>query len=200
MSVFRWTAPVFKWLGRRFTADDFQTMAGWLRPFVAPGGILADLGGGTGDIGAGVADALGARVIVVDSTPQMLRLVSAAPNVSVWLASVETLPYPTGYFDALFCSDAFHHFRDQPAAVREMARVVRPGGAVLVLDAEATGRNRVWAILERLLGEPGGFRTPAALQELLAARGIAGTITRLRGTGYAFLGVSAAPAAAPGVG
>jgi SAM-dependent methyltransferase len=193
---------MFKWLGRRFTEADFHTMADWLRPYVSPGGVLADLGGGTGDIGAGMAQALGARVIIVDGTRQMLERVSAHPQVSVRLATVEALPFPTAFFDAAMCCDAFHHFRDQAAAAREIARVIRPGGGVLILDAEATGSNRAWAAVERVLGEPGGFLPPADLEGLLAAHGITGTTTRLQGASYAFVGVvagasSAATAAAP---
>ena len=93
----------------------------------ATGGIFADLGGGTGDLGAGVARALGARVIIVDPTPQMLRRVDAEPLVSVRLAPAEALPFADAYFDAVLCCDCFHHFRDQDAAAREIARVVRPG-------------------------------------------------------------------------
>lgn len=188
MSIFRWTAPLFQLVARHWSQDDLEILAGWLRPFVAPGGVFADLGGGTGDIGAGVARLLDARVVVVDRVPQMLRRVPAAPQVSVRLAGVEALPFPDAYFDAVFCCDAFHHFPNQDAAVREMARVVGPGGGVVILDGEATGRNRSCAKLERLLGEPAGFRSPSALREFLAGHGIVGDCAPLRGASYVFSG------------
>ncbi len=159
MSIFRWIAPLIQYAARQRSTDDLRALAGWLRPYVAPGGVFADLGGGTGEIGAGIARALDARVVIVDETPQMLRRVAADPRVSVRLASAAALPFPTAYFDGLFCCDAWHHFRDQDAAAREMARVVRPGGGVLILDAEATGPNKGVAVVERMLGEPAGFRT-----------------------------------------
>jgi SAM-dependent methyltransferase len=197
VSIFRWTAPLFKLTGGRWSEDDFQMLAGWLRPFLAPAGVFMDLGGGTGDLGAGVAGVLGARVVVVDSTPQMLARVPAHPLVSVRLAAVEALPFPDAYFDAVLCSDAFHHFRDPDAAVREMRRTVRPGGGVVILEMDGTGRGRLLAILERFVGEPGGFRSPAELQKYLAARGIVGTSTRQGGISYAFVGsVSDRPLAA----
>ncbi len=106
----------------------------------------------------------------------------------MWLTAVESLPFPGGYFDGVFCCDAFHHFRDQDAAVREIVRVVRPGGGVLVLDAEPTGVNRAVVAVERLFGEPGAMRSRAAMEAFMAARGINGTATATRGSGYCFLG------------
>lgn len=58
---FRIAAPLFKRSSRRWTDDDFEVIAERLRPSVAPGGRFLDLGGGTGDLGTGVAQALGAR-------------------------------------------------------------------------------------------------------------------------------------------
>jgi ubiquinone/menaquinone biosynthesis C-methylase UbiE len=189
LSIFRWTAPIFKLAGRRWSEADFGKVAHWLQSFVPPGGVLLDLGGGTGDLGAGVARALRAQVVVVDSTPQMLARVTARPFVSVRLAAAEQLPFPDSHFDAVLCSDAFHHFRDSDAAVGEMRRTVRPGGGVVILEINGSGLGRLLTLAERMLGEPAGFRDPLDLRNYLAARGIVGTTTRLRGISYAFEGV-----------
>jgi len=188
VSVFRYVAPLFKLAGRRWSADDFHMLADLLRPFVPPGGVFADLGGGTGDLGAGLARQLDADVVIVDSVEQMLERVSADPRVSVRRATVHALPFPTAHFDAVLCCDAFHHFRDQQAAATEIARVVRPGGGVMVLDAAPTGPNRVLASFERLLGEPGAFLDPDDLRALFAAHGVSGGSVGQRGWGYLFLG------------
>ena len=188
MSVFRWTAPVFKWYARYLRQEDFRLIAGWLRPYVPPAGVFADLGGGTGDIGLGVAEELQASVVVVDSTAQMLKRVSAHPSVSVRLASVEALPFPSAAFDAVLCCDAFHHFRDQSAAAGEIARILRPGGGVVILDAEGRGAFRLVLLLERCLGEPAHLIAADALAELFAVHGFTGSIDRLTGSSYAFHG------------
>ena len=133
MSFFRYTAPIFKVAGRKWSQHDFQILASWLRPFIPPHGKLLDLAGGTGDLAVGLAGTLSVEVVVLDATPQMLRHVSSHPLVSVREGVAEAIPFPAGHFDALLCSDAFHHFSDQDVAVHEMARVVRPGGGVLVL-------------------------------------------------------------------
>ncbi len=189
MSIFRWTAPLLQSAARRWTDDDLRPWADRLRPYVPPGGVFADLGGGTGDIGAGVARALDAQVVIVDPISQMLRRVAPHPLVSVRLASVDALPFPDSCFDGALCCDAFHHFRDQDGAVREIARVVRPGGGVLILDSERTGPNRMVAFVERMLGEPAGFHTADGLQGFMAARGVVGSSTLMKnGRGYFFVG------------
>lgn len=188
MGFFNWAAPIFKWADRRWSDDDIRAVADLLRPFVTGERPVIDLAGGTGGLSAGVAKALGLQLIIADATPEMLERVSGSPLVSVRLAQAEALPFPTAYFDALLCSDAFHHFRDQNAAAREMARVVRPGGGVLVLEIDADGLGRVAALVERLLHEPAAFMTPAQMTAFMAGRGIAGAITRHRGPSYSFLG------------
>jgi SAM-dependent methyltransferase len=188
MSIFRWTAPVFKLAGERYSEDDFRVVAEWLRPFVSPGGVFMDLGGGTGDLGAGVARALDARVVIVDPTPQMLARAPAQALVSVRLGAAEEIPFPDGFFDAVLVSDALHHFRDSDSAVREMRRTVRPGGGVVILEMDKSGWGRLLSALERLVGEPGTFRTPVELAQLLAAHGIVGDTIRQRGVSYAFVG------------
>jgi SAM-dependent methyltransferase len=188
MSIFRWMAPLFKVWGRRWSRDDFEVLGGWLRPYVPLGGVLADLGGGTGQLGAGLAHELDARAVIIDPTAQMLQRVDAYPWVSVRLAAAEALPFPDGYFDALICSDAFHHFRDQDAAGREIARVVRPGGGVLILDFDPRGSDRIWGYLEQLVGEPAGFRTPDGMAQFFSSHGIHGEGKRERGSGYSYVG------------
>ena len=192
MSFFRWTAPIFKIAGRRWSEKDFQIIGSWLRPFLPAEGRMLDLAGGTGDLAVGLARTLGVEVVVLDATPQMLRRVSAHPLVSVREGVAEAIPFPADHFDALLCSDAFHHFKDQDASVREMARVVRPGGGVLVLEMNPTGVFSPIRPLERLLKEPASFMTPIELETYFAARGIAGTSTAQRGFSYSFLGTVAA--------
>ena len=188
MSFFRWTAPIFKLAGRRWSEKDFQIIGSWLRPFFPAEGRMLDLAGGTGDLAVGLARTLGVEVVVLDATPQMLRRVSAHPLVSVREGVAEAIPFPADHFDALLCSDAFHHFQDQDASVREMARVVRPGGGVLVLEMNPRGLWSPVILLERLLKEPASFMSPDQLAQFFSARGIVGNSSLQKGLGYSFLG------------
>jgi ubiquinone/menaquinone biosynthesis C-methylase UbiE len=175
-TFFSWTAPLFKLSRHRFTEKDFRRFADYVRPCVPTGGRLLDLGGGTGDLGLGVGRMLGADVVIADATPEMLSRVSPDPSISVRLTAAESLPFPDGHFDGLICSDAFHHFRDQEAAASEMARVVKPGGCVLIFEFRRKLAGRVLVPLEQSLGEPGSFLEPEELRRLFVRHGIKGSI------------------------
>ena len=111
---------------------------------------------------------LHARVTVLVASPHMLARVQRHPAVSVRLTAAESMPFPDGHFDACTLSDAFHHFRDQDAAAAEMARVVRPGGGVLIFEFRRKLTGRVLVPLERGARRArlvlGARRTPPAVR------------------------------------
>ncbi|MBS4096586.1 MAG: methyltransferase domain-containing protein [Sulfuricella sp.] len=76
---------------------------------------------------------------LLDISPDML--VQAKAKIRKYPARTEAaigdachLPYGDDYFDALYCFSGIGHFNDQKAALKEMARVVRPGGRVVFLE------------------------------------------------------------------
>ena len=189
MSFFAWSAPIFhRMLDRRWTGDDVSAIAARLRPHVPPGGALLDVGGGTGALASRLAGALHAQVTILDPTPEMLAYVPDHPALRATAGTAENMPYRDGAFDAALISDAFHHFRDQDRAVREIVRVVRPGGGVLMLELDPTGLMRALVLAERLLGEPATFFKPDRLCTFLAARRLNGECRAERGASYSFLG------------
>jgi SAM-dependent methyltransferase len=189
MGFFNWAAPLFDRYADRWSPSDVGEIASWLGPFVRSGGVLIDVGGGTGALACKLSHALDAQVVVLDPTPEMIRYVPAEPLVHAVLGSAENMPFEDDSADAILVSDAFHHFRDQDGAAREMARVVRPGGGVLVLELDPSGwAMRVVALGERLLGEPGSFFTPAQMCEFFGRHGIDGKCTSMRGPSYRFVG------------
>jgi len=112
------------------------------------------------------------------------------PRVDGVSGVAEAMPFADDAFDAAVVSDAFHHFRDQPGAVAELRRVVRPGGVVLILELDPSGFfMRAVALVERLLGEPGAFFTPAEMCAFMAEHGIAGECEPVSGAAYLYRGV-----------
>jgi len=189
MNLFRWAAPVYHHLvDPRRSGEDAAVIAARLRPYLPPGGHLLDVGGGTGAIAARLAGALHARVTVLDPSPDMLAHVPRHPALTAVYGAAEDMPFPDAAFDAALVSDAFHHFRDQDAAAREIARVVRLGGGVLVLEMDPNGWTRVVVAAERLLGEPGRFFAPVELRAFLAQRRIEGRWQAEAGASYSILG------------
>ena len=195
MGFFNWAAPLIRRYGDRFTSDDATRIAEWLRPAVPEqGGAVLDVGGGAGQLAILLAGQLNAQVTVLDPTPQMLTHVPDDARVRTVSGAAESMPLADSSFDAIIVTDAFHHFRDQPAAVREFVRVVRPDGRVLVLELDPSGlAMRLIAFGERLLGEPAAFMTPSAMCAFMAEHGIVGECSREEGASYRFLGVVGKP-------
>jgi ubiquinone/menaquinone biosynthesis C-methylase UbiE len=189
MGFFNWAAPMFGHFADRWSPDDIQTIAGWLRPSVSAGGALLDVGGGTGALAARLAVALDARVTVLDPAPEMLGYVPDDSPIVAVQGMAEAMPFATDSFDAIIVTDAFHHFRDQSGAVKEFARVVRGGGTVVVLEHDPRGFvMRAVVLGEKLLGEPGAFFSPDQLCAFMAEHGIAGTCEPLSGVSYRYTG------------
>jgi ubiquinone/menaquinone biosynthesis C-methylase UbiE len=188
VNMFRWMAPLFGRFGDRWDDAYVSGVAERLRPYLGDSGRLLDLGGGTGALAARLSDALEVDVTVLDPSPEMVAQMTPHARVTAVVGTAEKMPFPDAWFDVCIVSDAFHHFRDQEAAVAEIRRVVRAGGGVQVLEFEPRGWMLPIAWGERLLGEPAAFFTAEALGDYLAERGIAGTIERMTPTTYWFLG------------
>lgn len=86
-----------------------------------------------------------AAVVGLDLTPEMLPLAArlaaerGAANALFAAGDVEELPFADGAFDAVTCRIAPHHFPDVGRFVAEAARVIRPGGALAVVDNVVPG-------------------------------------------------------------
>ncbi|MFU8891468.1 MAG: class I SAM-dependent methyltransferase [Anaerosomatales bacterium] len=189
MGFFNWAAPVFNRVADRWSPESVEDIAEWLRPYVPPRGRLIDVGGGTGALAVKLARALDAEVVVLDPTPEMIGYVPEDPSVRSLLGTAEQIPFAENWADAVLVSDAFHHFRDQPAAAAEFSRVVRPGGGVVVLELDPRPWfMRVIVAAEKLLGEPGAFFTPDGMCAFFAEHGIDGQCTPMKGPSYRFTG------------
>ena len=191
MGMFRYAAPLFGRYGDRWSEETISRITGLLEPCLGVRRELLDLGGGTGALAARLADALDVRATVLDPSPEMIAQMRSHRRVSAVVGSAEAMPFAAGSFDACVISDAFHHFRDQDGAVREIVRVVRPGGCLLVIDFDRSGWMRLIVWAEKLLGEPGSFFTPDELCAYMAARGIDGRCERTEGANYFFIGTIA---------
>jgi demethylmenaquinone methyltransferase/2-methoxy-6-polyprenyl-1,4-benzoquinol methylase len=92
----------------------------------AAGERVLDLGCGTGRALELVPFALGA-----DASLEMLR---KAPRGRVVCARAGALPFRSATFHALLCSNSFHHYPEPAATLREIRRVLLPGGRAVLID------------------------------------------------------------------
>jgi ubiquinone/menaquinone biosynthesis C-methylase UbiE len=102
---------------------------------VPPGGHGLEVGAGTG---ANVAyHPEGARVVGIDISLAMLRRVQNKPagdDASLVVADVTALPFPDAAFDWVAETLVFCEVRDPVAGLRELRRVLRPGGRLVMLE------------------------------------------------------------------
>jgi SAM-dependent methyltransferase len=103
------------------------------RSGLAPGDSALDVGCGPGALTGPLADLLGAdHVTAIDpSAPFVAAVRERFPGVDVRQGPAEALPFGDGEFDAALAQLVVHFMKDPVAGLREMARVTRPGGAVL---------------------------------------------------------------------
>ena len=117
--------------------EDLERLVAWGRA-LQPRRVL-DVATGGGHTALAVAGVAG-RVTACDLTEPMLaaaRDLSRARgvgNVAFVAADVSALPFADGAFDLVTCRIAPHHFADVAGAVRQVQRVLRPGGSFLVQD------------------------------------------------------------------
>jgi SAM-dependent methyltransferase len=94
---------------------------------LGPDAEVIDLAAGTGKLTRLLAERFG-RVVAVEPDDRMRALL----EVEAHAGTAEGMPLPTGSADAVFVGDAFHWF-DAPAALVEIARVLRPRGGLVLL-------------------------------------------------------------------
>jgi SAM-dependent methyltransferase len=100
-------------------------------------GVAIDVGCGTGRALLPLRDAVGpsGTVVALDVTPEMLhaaRRPAAAARASLVLADARALPFPGCSVDAIFAAGLVNHLPDTDAGLRELARVARPGGLLVL--------------------------------------------------------------------
>jgi SAM-dependent methyltransferase len=108
----------------------------------APGRRLVDVGGGTGNYSLALREE-GWRPLVVDRQPQMLAR-AAAKGLETLQADAQKLPLANESADAVMLVSMLHHVEDQPAALGEARRILRPGGRLALMAFTRENVASLW--------------------------------------------------------
>lgn len=152
---------------------------------VGPGSRALDVATGTGDLALELARR-GAEVTGLDFSPAMLEIARAkAPGLSFEEGDALDLQHPDGGFDAVTVGFGARNFADLDAGLREMARVTRPGGRVVVLEITTPQKpplswffkawfDTVVPALGRIAGDPDAYTyLPSSVRRFPGPRDLA---------------------------
>ena len=158
----------------------FETRKAFLLGHVRPGDRVLDLGCGVGDFTAALAEA-GALAVGVEASGLAVRIARERHPGREFLhvEAGEALPFPDAGFDVVWLGGVIGHVLDTEAFLEEVARVLRPGGS-LVLSTEYHGRVKLAVMALGVFPrhfDPRGthirFYTRRSLREVLADHGFA---------------------------
>ena len=154
---------------------------------LGPGDRALDVATGTGDLAIELARRVGpsGAVIGSDFSERMLELArEKSGEVRFEPANALALPYEDHSFDAATVGFGARNFSDLPRGLAEMARVVRPGGRVVILEITTPERpplswffeiwfDRVVPLLGRFAGDPDAYTyLPSSVRRFPNARGL----------------------------
>ena len=161
----RFVTPMFDVIAPRY--DDFTRVfsfgmdRGWKRELVEhvrrlarPDAVVLDLACGTGDLAFDIARALpGSRVTGLDASSEMIALATSRAQspqpsppqtrVRFVVGDMSSIELPDASVDVVTAGYGFRNVPDYAAALREVARVLRPGGCLVTLDFYRP-ENAVW--------------------------------------------------------
>jgi SAM-dependent methyltransferase len=154
---------------------------------LSPGQRVLDVACGTGALTEAVCERVmpGGAVVGLDANPELLEVASRKNLDVAWReARAEALPFADAAFDAVVSQFGLMFFEDRAQALREMMRVLRPRGRLVVAVCDGLQRSPGYAaladLLQRLFGSrvadafraPFALGDPALLHDLCAQAGI----------------------------
>lgn len=176
MDFFDLLAPIYDRvfhpdLGKLCQQRDFPT-EGW----------IIDIGGGTGRI-ASTIENKERKIIVVDASLPMLIEAKKREQLKPVLADGAALPFTAEMIDGVLIADAYHHFQQRDAVIKEVYRVVKGNGVLLIFEPNiARFVVKIVAVVEKVLGMNSRFFTLDEIEKKILPHGFSVIEKREDGT------------------
>jgi ubiquinone/menaquinone biosynthesis C-methylase UbiE len=152
---------------------EFEALAKRISAELPPGAVVLEIAPGPGYLAVALAKLGDLRVTGIDISRSFVRIASeyaraAGAEVEFRVGNASALPVPANWFDFIVCRAAFKNFADPIGALKEMHRVLRPGGVALVVDMrkDATDRSIAELTASMNLGAVSRAMTRTALRSL----------------------------------
>ena len=130
-------------------------------------GRLLDVGGGTGRVSSAIRDLVD-EVVIADVSFGMLEKADRSTLKPVCGGS-ESLPFADNFFERVIMVDALHHVINHTDSAREMLRVLKPGGVLVIEEPDIrTFGVKLIALAEKLLLMRSHFLAPDEIVKLFA--------------------------------
>ena len=127
------------WAADEYTAEEMSKVKRLLQEARVEKGLkILEPGCGTGRLTEILAQETGPEglVVALDISPKMIEFclprLARLKNCRLFCASMEDFPYEPNGFDVVICHQVFPHFDDKAGAVANMARMLKPGGRLVV--------------------------------------------------------------------
>jgi demethylmenaquinone methyltransferase / 2-methoxy-6-polyprenyl-1,4-benzoquinol methylase len=190
-TMFDRIAPVYDAMNRVMTVGlDLRWRRLAAAAVVRPGDRVLDAACGTGDLALADAEAGAREVVGLDFSPRMLERARRKSSAIEWVhGDLLALPFPDGSFDAATVGFGVRNLADLERGLRELRRVLRPGGRIAVLEITrprgvlrpffSLWFDRLVPLLGRVLPGGGAYAyLPASVRRFPVSEELAGLLAR----------------------
>ncbi|NTV63839.1 MAG: methyltransferase domain-containing protein [Oscillochloris sp.] len=142
-----------------------------------PGSRVLDAGGGTGRVAAQLRPLVGDLVLLDQSLPMLQQ--ARTKGLEPLRGDVTQMPFPDASFERVVVVDALHHFMHPQEAIRDLWRVLKPGGRLVIEEPDIKlGTVKLVALAEWLAMMGSHFFTGEEIRGMVRSHGAISRIER----------------------
>ncbi|MFA6252405.1 MAG: methyltransferase domain-containing protein [Candidatus Paceibacterota bacterium] len=153
----------------------------------SPDQVILDIGGGTGRLARKISQYV-KKFVVLDSSEKMLKEVPEDNKIETCLAMAQNIPFKDSSFDSILCIDALHHIKAIDETIREINRVIKKDGKIVICEFDIRGINGFMFWMFEKIIDNSKFIKPRELLVKMENNGFNGKIIKLPGLEYLYIG------------